>query len=182
MSNVSKDDLTGLRAVIREECSRRNGFGSLAGYADETAYGVGNTPESGSPITASQGKGIIDPLIAVRDYNALRELVIQGRPIPPDFDTSTIITYVNDLRNEPLDSATTSCRSACTGLCISYCSNACRNGCTSNCSSTCAGDCSGYCASGCTGGCSNSCTGGCSNSCTGNCANSCSGTCHNTTS
>ncbi len=158
--------------------ARRNGYNpsqaaaNPATYTNDSTYGV-TTPNAGTQILASQGKGIIDPLPTIKDHGNLKN-VVAGEVIPSNFDTTTIITYVNTLANESMTGNNSSCRSACTGLCVSTCTTACKGECTAGCG--------GSCASNCTSTCGSDCASSCLSNCTGNCANSCSSTCASSSS
>ncbi|MCI8624793.1 MAG: hypothetical protein HFI40_00680 [Lachnospiraceae bacterium] len=103
--------------------------------------------ETGATILARQGKRVIEPLLAIQDYADL-VLPEAGDPIPAGFGEE-LITYVNELSEEPMEGTSTSCRGACTGLCMSGCSNAC-SGCTGSCTGC--GGCSASCGTGCASG------------------------------
>lgn len=165
---VKGNELELLRAAVKEECTRRTYNGSLSVYADDTEYGVTNAP-AGAAITAAQGRAIVDPLDAIKDFGNLRT-VVKGDLITSDFDTSKILSYVNELKQEPADSPTSSCRSACSGLCAAACSTSC-NGCT-GCSGGCEGGCSTSCSNKCAVSCGSNCASGCWSACAGGCMQS----------
>ena len=139
-----KSKLNEVRAAVKAEAQRRNQYGSIAHYGDST-YDPGATPTSGSIIRAQSGIGIIDPLVSIKEFGDIRELVHEGGAIPDDFNENKIITYVNELKSESMTGNRSSCRGACTGLCIGTCGGTC-NGC------------SGGCGGGCISGCNTSCT------------------------
>lgn len=137
-----------LRQKVEAEVERRNACGSLAAYASGgnaaagTETGEAQTvaeetagAETGAAILARQGKRVIEPLLAIQDYADL-VLPEAGEPIPAGFGEE-LITYVNELSEEPMEGTSTSCRGACTGLCMSGCSNAC-SGCSASCGTGCA--------------------------------------------
>ncbi len=169
MADMSRIDIVTVRAEVKAECLRRDGFGSLAGYANDSIYGITSAPSAGSIITAAQGRAVIDPLVAVKDFGKLRN-VVQDDYIPPDFDKGTMITYVNVLKAEDKGGLNTSCRSACTGICVAYCTSTCRNECLTGCGGSCASNCSTACGSGCAGSCANTCVGSCVSTCVGSCS------------
>ncbi len=154
---------------VEAEVGRRNACGSLAAYASGGNAAVGTETdagaepsveqsdqaegtadgqaETGATILARQGKRVIEPLLAIQDYADL-VLPEAGEPIPAGFGEE-LITYVNELSEEPMEGTSTSCRGACTGLCMSGCSNAC-SGCTGSCTGC--GGCSASCGTGCASG------------------------------
>lgn len=132
-----------LRQKVEAEVERRNACGSLAAYAS----GGNAAAETGAAILARQGKRVIEPLLAIQDHADL-VLPETGEPIPAGFGEG-LITYVNELSEEPMEGTSTSCRGACTGLCMSGCSNAC-SGCKGSCTGC--GGCSASCGTGCASG------------------------------
>ena len=145
-----------LRQKVEAEVARRNACGSLAAYAGAEAGGLSvqaegteaqEEAEPGTAILAEQGKRVIEPLLAIQDYE---DLVFPeaGEPIPAGFGEG-LITYVNELSGEPMEGSTSSCRGACTGLCMGGCSNAC-SGCKGSCTGC--GGCSASCGTGCASG------------------------------
>lgn len=128
---------------VEAEVERRNACGSLEAYAGKTE----ETAESGMAILAKQGTRVLEPLLAIQDYGDL-VLPEVGEPIPAGF-REELITYVNELSEEPMEGTSTSCRGACTGLCMSGCSNAC-SGCKGSCTGC--GGCSASCGTGCASG------------------------------
>ena len=167
-----------LRQKVEAEVERRNACGSLAAYAsggnaaagtetgeaqtvaEETAGAetsvdqsdqaegtADGQAETGTAILARQGKRVIEPLLAIQDHADL-VLPETGEPIPAGFGEG-LITYVNELSEEPMEGTSTSCRGACTGLCMSGCSNAC-SGCKGSCTGC--GGCSASCGTGCASG------------------------------
>ena len=169
MTWTDKSKIQTLRTRIKNEMNRRNGgdankgWGSLASYAS-SAYDV-TTPSTGDVIQVKHGKGIIDPLVAVKDFGDLAN-VEQGRIIPNSFNETDITTYVNTLENESMTGANSSCRSACSGLCVATCATTC-NGCSGTCEGGCQTGCSTTCGTGCTSSCGSGCAGSCSSNCSG---------------
>ena len=133
-----KSKLQEVRAAVKAEASRRNGYGSIAGYGDsEFDF---ESPETGSVIKEEQGKGIIDPIVSIKEFGDLKALVHEGDPIPDDFNETKILQIVNDLKKEEMTGNHSSCRAACTGLCIGTCSSTC-NGSTASCQGGCISGC-----------------------------------------
>lgn len=141
---LTADQFNELHQKVKEEMKRRCACGSLAAYGGPEYDAVAGRKER---IRAEDGKKVIEPILAVQDYG---ELVFPepGELIPPDFGEG-LVSYVNDLAEEPMEGTATSCRGACTGLCMKGCSNAC-SGCTGGCAGC--GGCSGSCGTGCAGG------------------------------
>ena len=141
----NKEKLTEIRTMIKQEVKRRNGYGSelISSLANDSLDPP--SPSSGEIIKVAHGKGIVDPLVSIKEFGDIKELVAVGVPIPDDFNEDKIYTYVNELRAEPMTGNHSSCRGACTGLCVGTCGGEC-NGC----SSTCQGGCQSGCSTSCT--------------------------------
>lgn len=158
---MTVQQLKNLKAAIKAEMLRRNGFGSLAAYGG-SSYDFSTTPVVGMKTLPEHGQKTIDLILKIEDFKDLK-LVKENEPIPEAFGQQ-LIDEVARLSREPKTGAkteTSSCRGACTGLCVGSCMNLC-NGCTS-----CSAACGTGCASGCMG-CVGSCQGGCSGARWGN--------------
>lgn len=177
---MKASDLTTLKAAIKAEMLRRNGFGSLAEFGG-TTYDFTVAPAVGVKTKPEHGQKTIDLLLKIEDYGNL-VLVKENDPIPSDFNAS-LVNEVTRLASEAKtgESASTvtnlfpdrtaetsSCRGACTGLCVGSCHGNC-NGCTG---------CTASCGTGCAGGCNTSCNTGCNDTCLGSCTGNCTGSCY----
>lgn len=127
--SMTAEQVIELKEKLKAELARRNGVGSVAELAGPE-YDFLENPKPGQPITADQGKKIIDLLIQICDYKDLR-YVRAGDTIPEAFDVE-LLDLVEALSKEEATgyiSESTSCNAACTGLCTGSCTVAC-NGCT----------------------------------------------------
>ena len=174
---MTVNEVKTLRAKIKAECLRRNGYGSITNYGS-SAYDFATTPTSNSKVLVEQGQKTVDVFLHIEDYKDLK-IVKKNDPIPVAFNAQYITKEVDRLATEVKtgESAKTvknlfpnkkpevsSCRGACTGLCVGTCINNC-NGCTS-CTASCGTGCESGCTScqgctGCTASCGTGCAGGC---------------------
>jgi hypothetical protein len=125
---MTAEQVIELKAKLKAELARRNGLGSVAEFASEQ-YEFNEVPQAGKPITADQGKKIIDLLLQICDYKDLR-CVVKGDTLPEAFDAE-LLDLVDKLSQEQSTGEITeesSCRGLCTGLCVGSCINNC-NGC-----------------------------------------------------
>lgn len=174
---MNTSELKSLKAAIKAEMQRRNGFGSLSTYGTST-YDFTVQPVAGGKIKPEHGQKTIDLLLKIEDYKDLK-LVKENDPIPTAFNNK-LIDEVKRLASEaktgesaktvkniyPSRTAeTSSCRGACTGLCVGTCIGNC-NGCT-NCTSSCGTGCASGCNSTCKSGCNTTCSAGCNTTCRG---------------
>ncbi|RCX20869.1 hypothetical protein DFR58_10171 [Anaerobacterium chartisolvens] len=169
----SAQDFISLKARVKTEMQRRNGYGDLSTYAG-AAYDYAIAPKKGEiPRTehfnrirdvqasiSDPGMGSVKPGAMLQDMTILeaKQTVFEAK--------SRSATSGND------------CSAMCSGMCVTACTTTCTGTCTGSCTNTCTGTCSGTC-SGCSGTCSGGCTGcgsGCSGGCTG-CGSGCSGGC-----
>ena len=134
---MKASEITALKAKIKAECARRNGYGSLTSYAASN-YDFSVAPTDGQVMLEEHGKKTIDILLAVKDVGDLH-FVKKDEIVPASF-TTDLSAYVDKLATEPSTSTTSSCRGACTGLCLGTCHSAC-DGCSSTCNgcSSCTG-------------------------------------------
>lgn len=184
---MKASELISIKAALKAEMLRRNGFGSLAEFGG-SAYDFAVAPGIGVKTKPEHGQKTIDLLLKIEDYGNL-VLVRENDPIPSDFNVG-LLTEIQRLASEAKtgESAETvsklfpsrtaeksSCRGACTGLCVGSCHGNCNGctGCTASCGTGCASGCNTSCNTGCNTGCAGSCTG----NCTGTCYSSCSGHC-----
>lgn len=167
---LKADELVAIKAKVKQEMLRRNGYGSIASLGSST-YDFIVQPKTGPDqiILTEHGKKVIDPLLAIADYKDLI-LVNKDDIIPEGFDVG-LSAYVDKLASESMTGDVSSCRGACTGLCKGTCISGC-SGCTSctGCAGSCTGQCDVNCSSciGCSTGCQNGCMG-----CTFTCGFSC---------
>ena len=156
-------DLKDIKAAIKKELLRRNGYGSVASYGSST-YDFVRTPTVGQPIYKEFGEKTVDLLLKITDYKDLKPTKT-GELIPTAFNREIIDFVNNTLAKEKFTGESTetvanlfpdrvpetsSCRGACTGLCVGSCINQC-NGCTG---------CTASCGTGCASGCNSTCSGG----------------------
>lgn len=162
-------DLAAMKAAIKNELSRRNGFGSVAQYAG-AQYDLSKQPSIGEKIRPEYGQKTIDLLLRICDYGDLRKVQLDD-PIPKSFSPK-LTNYVNTVlakeqktghtretiallqavgSGSGLVPESSSCRGDCTGLCVGSCIGCC-NGCSS---------CAASCGTGCASGCNTTCKGGC---------------------
>lgn len=130
--SLSASQVIELKTKLKAELKRRNGLGSVAHLAS-AKYDFIETPEDGRPITADQGKKIIDLLIQIRDYKDLK-FVIQGDTLPEAFDEE-LLTLVDELASEKRTGEPdehSSCNGMCTGLCVGSCIGMCNGSTGSN--------------------------------------------------
>lgn len=146
---ISASEMVQLKQAIKSELARRSGYGSLAAYAG-SGYDFSQTPASNQPITVEQGQKTVDLLLRIKDHGDLI-FTKSGVPIPDSLDRN-LLSYVQQLGAENVNSSTTNCRGACTGFCVGSCTGQC-NGCSGHCNTGCMG-CSASCGSGCSSGCS----------------------------
>lgn len=134
-----------LKQLLSAECTRRNGYGSMA----DRAVVVNNTPNAviGQKVTVTQGKGTVDVFLEIQSLGDLH-LVSENRQIPTTF-SEDMITRLREMAAETKTGSKSSCRGACTGLCLGSCIGACTS-CTS-CTAVCAGSCSNTCVTNCAG-------------------------------
>lgn len=138
---ITPSETIELKRRIKAEMARRNGYGSLAEFAD-ASYDFNVQPAYGEKTLVEHGAKTIDLLLQICDHGDLA-LVKENNPIPTSFDSS-LLDYVNLLAAEPRtgDPAEhSSCRSHCSGLCAGSCVGQCNGcqGCTASCGSGCAG-------------------------------------------
>lgn len=190
---MKASELVTLKAAVKAEMLRRNGFGSLASFGG-SAYDFTTAPAVGVKTLPEHGQKTIDLLLKIEDYGNL-VLVKENDPIPSDFNSS-LVNEINRLKSEAKTGESTktvtnlfpsrtaeasSCRGACTGLCVGSCHGMCNGctGCTASCGTGCASGCNTSCNTGCNTGCQGSCTGNCTGSCytacTGGCDTGCTG-------
>lgn len=139
--SMTAEQVIELKEKLKSELARRNGLGSVEQYASKE-YDFNQIPKEGQPITADQGKKIIDLLLQICDYKDLR-YVVRGDTIPEAFDTE-LLDLVDKLSKEEMTGELdeqSSCRGMCTGLCAGSCIKSC-NGC-SGCTGTSGGITSG---------------------------------------
>ena len=195
-SAMSAEEIIQLKARVKAELLRRNGYSNISGYGG-TAYDYQVQPGSGNPLRYEHISKIIEPLNAVNSDTVAQIYgdIEQGqRPKALDGTTGdTINSFLTALEGDRKTyNGTNHCKGQCSGLCVSGCtgnctgcqgcSDTCSYSCSTTCTGTAAGNCGGYCAGTCRGACGN--CGGCGNTCTGtsnNCS-SCSGTCKTSTS
>lgn len=188
---MKASELANIKASIKAELLRRDGFGSVAEFGG-SAYDLSKLPTIGEKMRPEYGEKTIDLLLKICDYKDLN-LTKVNNPVPRAFNTELIDFINNTLSKEvktgesestvknlyPTRKAeASSCRGACTGLCVGSCIGQC-NGCT-NCTSSCGTGCSNGCNSTCSGGCNTSCNAGCSSTCTSGCNTTCSSGCNTT--
>lgn len=174
---MNTSELKELKAAIKAEMQRRNGFGSLAEYGTST-YDFTVTPVKDGKIRPEYGQKTIDLMLKIKDYPGLK-LVVADDPIPDAFNAG-LINEVKKLANEKKtgesaktvanlypsrEAETSSCRGACTGLCVGTCIGNC-NGCT---------NCTASCGTGCASGCNSTCKSGCNTTCSAGCYTTCKG-------
>lgn len=159
---MTVNDVKNVKAAIKAEMLRRNGYGSLAAYGG-SSYDFSQAPAVGQKTKPEYGEKTIDLLLKICDYKDLR-LTRADEPIPTAFNKG-LLDFITKLSKEEStgESAatvanlfpdrrpeTSSCRGNCTGLCVGNCTNHC-NGCTS---------CTASCGTGCASGCNTNCKGG----------------------
>ena len=164
-----------LKAAVKKEVLRRNASaGSLASYGSKE-WDFDVEPTKGNITLASQGKKVLEPLLAISDWESEKYGIAHhavgvpqaGGIYPPDFSYEAgIFTWVNKLGEETMTGSYSSCRTQCSGLCSAGCSG----------TNTGYG---GYGCGGCDGGCSG-CGGGCEGSCNWGCDADCASDCQNT--
>lgn len=150
---MNSTDVKNLKAKIKAEMQRRNGYGSLTSYAG-TAYDFSTAPAKDVKILEEHGKKTIDLILRIEDYKDLK-LAKKENPIPKAFDEN-LYKEIDRLATEKTTGEskntvknlfpsrtpeTSSCRGDCSGLCVGSCINHC-NGCTS-CTATCGTGCAG---------------------------------------
>ena len=174
-----------LKAKIKAEMLRRNGFGSLAEYGT-SSYDFTENPTKDELIMTEHGQKTVDLLLKIEDYGDLT-LSEKGSLIPGSF-SEVLLTEVDRLATEEKTGESvetvkdlfpdrtaevSSCRGDCTGLCVGSCTGLC-NGCT-GCTSTCGTGCASGCNTTCTGGCQGNCKGSCNTGCSTGCLSTCTG-------
>ena len=142
---LNSNQFNNLKDLVKSEIARRVGSGPLTKY-NTSDYDVTVTPDK--IVTAEDAKKVLEPLLAINDYDGL-ELPVKGKPIPKEFGPE-LLQYMTNLKNQTLTQSSSTCRGACTGLCVGSCTGAC-NGCTSSCGSGCGANCTSSCGSGCAG-------------------------------
>lgn len=179
---ILASDINALKNRVKNEMARRNGVGSLAGYAGSWSV------SSGTRADAKHYNETVGYIAKIKAVSGLASSVSSGNII---YAINAASTRLSSNEGYSKTANSTDCASSCTGLCYTQCTGGCR-GCTS-CSgcSSCTGTCVGGCTSctscsGCSGcsGCSDACSGctGCTScsgcdGCTG-CGDSCQNWCN----
>ena len=76
-------DLAPMKAAIKKELARRNGFGDVSEYA-EAKYDLSKQPTIGEKIRPEYGEKTIDLLLHICDYKDLKKVKLNG-PVPAAF-------------------------------------------------------------------------------------------------
>lgn len=177
--------ISNLKARVKREVNRRDGFGPINSYADgEWDFSI--PPSKSQPLLTEHLKKIVDPLLQIEDF---------GDPefVKESSDFTNLIEaekFLDKVEKEEMHGNTTSCRSSCTGLCIGNCMDLCMGcmgcsgctgctGCGSTCSTSCLDTCAETCYRSCNSQCMNSCDSHCIHSCSRGCYTGCSASCGN---
>lgn len=180
-SPVTASDILELKQRINKEFAKRSG------YPDITALSKSFTqdPSITSPVLNEHIEKTKNIMLQIRDFGAGYNK-LHDNSDSPIMNDKLIHSVLDKMEAESMNSASTTCRSACMGYCYGSCVVFCSGcssctgcstctGCGTTCGSTCTscgGTCSGC--AGCTGSCGG-CTAQCS-SCTG-CSATCTTTC-----
>lgn len=202
------NSLISIKAKVKAELARRNGYGSLAPFADPT-WDFAETPKTNDVVKNEHLKKIVDPLLQVTDFGDPEYIADVGSNPLANIEEAGVL--LDKLIGQTMIGNESSCRSACSGLCLGTCTTACSGctgctgctSCTGGCGSGCATECGGACVSGCGAGCQGGCNGctscagectsctgctgscyaqcndGCKTACTGSCGGTCSTSCGN---
>ena len=179
-----------LKAAVKKEVLRRNAnAGSLASYGSKE-WDFDVEPTKGNITLASQGKKVLEPLLAISDWESEKYGIAHhavgipkaGGIYPPDFSYEAgIFTWVNKLGEESMTGSYSSCRTQCSGLCSGTCGDTSSQGstywgCLNSCGSGCATGCTNHCSGGCGLACDYACSSVCFNTCDDQCTGYCTGT------
>lgn len=153
-SILSPTDMINLKAKIKAEMIRRNGYGDISTFGTST-YDFVTPPVLNKVVIVEQGQKVVDLALKIKDIPNLKNIAKNDIVHALDIVNSNFTNYAN----ETMEGGVSSCRGACTGLCLGTCTTGCIGcvGCT-GCTGTCTGcnnSCSGTC-SGCTAGCTGS--------------------------
>lgn len=178
-SPILASDFVNLKARVKAEMARRNGYNSLATYAG-TTYDYTVAPVAQGPIKEEHYDKIRDLMVNINSTTVtLPQLGVDSPIIAMNSLEANMTLFESKARSEQ---SVSDCSVACTGMCVTACTTSC-SGCTgcSGCDGTCSGGCDGTCSGSCDGcsGCSGSCTDACTGQCETNCTTSCEALCWN---
>lgn len=147
---LSAAEFNALKTQLKNELNRRNGYGSLSGYA--SAIGSDTNASVGTNPIANQGIATVNNFLRIESFLDLK-LAAQDVYIPKALGANRLKNELSRLAGEQKTgtvSEVSSCRGACTGLCVGTCIGFCK-GCVGSCSYTCCNACSNQCVHNCTG-------------------------------
>ncbi len=183
-SYITPDGFVNLKARVKAEMNRRNGYGSLTNYA-AASYDYTVVPASGGYILEEHFDKIRDVMANINPAGvSLPAKAVTDIVVAMDVLEANMTTFEAKSRGATSGS---DCASYCSGMCVSQCTTGCYScgGCDGGCYTGCYTGCysCGGCDGGCYTGCSGSCSGSCNNTCTAACwegnsaCSSCTGTC-----
>ena len=135
---MTVNEVKTLKAKIKAECLRRDGYGSVTGYG-ASSYDFTTVPTSDTKVLVEQGQKTVDIFLHIEDYKDLK-IVKKDEPIPVAFNAQYITKEVDRLATEVKTGESektvanllpnkkpevSSCRGACTGLCVGTCISNC---------------------------------------------------------
>ena len=172
MGIITAEKFNSIKARVKAEMSRRNGYGSMASFSGSD-YDFTVTPAKDGVILKEHGQKTVDLLRNINQSDGLEATDITVQ------DLDKVEEVLSKYEQESMTGSSSSCGGACSGLCTTTCSGTCSGGCSGGCYTGCYGSCSEFCAS-CYTACGNGCSGSCYGSCSGGCSGSCSGDCGGT--
>ena len=70
---LTADQMNALKAKVKAEMARRNGYGSLSEFSS-SEYDFQEIPTAGSPVKAEQGQKVINLLLKIKDKGTLKNI------------------------------------------------------------------------------------------------------------
>lgn len=168
MGIITAERFNSIKARVKAEMKRRNGYGSMAAFAG-TEYDFSVTPAKDGVILKEHGQNMVDLLRNINQNDGLEatDIIVQ--------DLDKVEEVLSKYEQESMTGSSSSCGGACSGLCTTTCTGSCEGSCSGYCANSCNGDCYGSC-SGCSGSCSGGC-GSCDSTCKGTCSKQCASSC-----
>lgn len=125
---LTVEEILQLKELIKNELSRRNGYGDISKYGS-VAYDFipdVDEPYHGGIMDAVHMQKTKDLMLAITDFNTDINNLTESNDIILDAIDNTLLDIVNEWMGEEDYS---SCRGACTGLCVGTCISSC-SGCS----------------------------------------------------
>ena len=152
-SFILASDFLALKARVKAEMLRRNGPGSLVGYA---GAGYDYTPGTGvgSIIKTELYNKIIDPMKAINpgvvlvENKSIGQFAIAFSVLEAQMTSFESFSGFDEFSYENVSD----CVASCSGVCFTTCSGGCGDSCGGECSNDCEGDCANSCYDSCGGG------------------------------